>query len=441
MKNRLTGSHRPTIRARLWLAAALPAVLAIFVLLVLFLGRYSTDLSQAWQDRTRVAALQLAGSSEFPLFANDLESLQRLVEATRRGDTQLRGAAIYTEAGKRVVFAGVLNTSALVFDGEERVLLDTHVTAVVPIRPTALTGSDDLFQEAPPADGVNLRGYAVIQMSLDGLRERRAELIVLVLAATAGVLVLAALLSTAIASSVTSPIRHVSEVVAQIERGHMDARADVRRSGALAELAQGINTMAARVGLTQEELRHQVSLATAELRQQKEAAEQAARLDPLTQVLGRRGFTEAAEHEIQRCLRFHHPLSLIMIDIDHFKAINDNHGHAAGDAVLVGFAQLLTSEVREWDVVGRLGGEEFAVLLPSSGAEQALAVAERMRLSVRNAQASVRGQPLKYSASFGVAEFQPRELTLDSLLARADAALYGAKHAGRDRVLLAPTPV
>ncbi len=438
MKAHYTGSTNRSIRARLWLAAALPAVLAIFALLLLFLGRYSADLSQAWQDRARVAALQLAGSSEFPLFANDQESLQRLVDATHRGDAQLRAAAIFTEAGRQVVIAGNLSAPSPVFDSQERVLLDTNVTAIVPIRPTALTGRDDLFQETPPADGVTLRGYAVIQMSLDGLRERRTELIVMVLAATAGVLALAALLSTAIASSVTRPIRHISEVVAQIERGRMESRADVRRSGALAELAQGINTMAARVGLTQEELRHQVSLATAELRQQKEAAEQAARLDPLTHVLGRRGFTEAAEQEIQRCLRYHHPLSLIMIDIDHFKTINDTHGHAAGDAVLVGFAQLLTSEVREWDVVGRLGGEEFAVLLPSSGADQAVAVAERMRASVRNAQASVRGQPLQYSASFGVAEFQPRELTLDSLLARADAALYAAKRAGRDRVLLAP---
>lgn len=427
-----------SIRARLWIAAALPAVLAIFTLLALFLGRYNTELSQAWQDRARVAALQLAGASEFPLFANDEEALQRLVDATYRGDARLRAAALFTPSGKQVALAGMLGKTAPVFDGQEQVLRDDNLTAVVPIRATALTNQDDLFQEARAPTGTGLRGYAVVQLSLDGLRERRNELIGLVLAATAGALILAGLLSTLIASGVTGLIRHISEVVAQIALGRMDARTNVPRSGPLGELAQGINSMAARVELTQDELRRQVSLATAELRQQKEAAETAARLDPLTQVLGRRGFTEAAEHEIQRCLRYHHPLSLIMIDIDHFKTINDTHGHAAGDAVLVGFAQLLTSEVREWDVVGRLGGEEFAVLLPSSGADQAMAVAERMRASVRNAQASVRGQPLQYSASFGVAEFQPRELTLDSLLARADAALYEAKRAGRDRVLLAP---
>ena len=427
-----------SIRARLWLAAALPALLAVCALLFLFLGQHTSEISQAWQERARIAALQLAGSAEFPLFANDAESLQRLVEAAHRGDAQVRAVVIFSGSGRPVASAGVLGDPPPLFDELEHLLQDDHLTAVVPIRPTTLVARDDLFADSHSlASTPTVRGYAVVQLSLDKLHQRRSELIVLVLAATGAALFLAALMSTAIASRVTQPIRHVSEVVAQIALGRMEARADVQRSGALAELALGINTMAARVGLTQEELRHQVNLATAELRQQKEAAEQAARLDPLTHVLGRRGFTEAAEHEIQRCLRFHHPLSLIMIDIDHFKTINDTHGHAAGDAVLVSFAQLLVSEVREWDTVGRLGGEEFAVLLPSSGADQALAVAERMRASVQSAQATVRGQPLRFTASFGVAEFVPQELTLDSLLARADAALYEAKHAGRDRVHLA----
>ena len=427
-----------SIRARLWRGAALRALLAGVGRLVLVRGRYGRERAPAWQERARIAALQLAGSAEFPLFASDGETLQRLVDAARRGDAQMRAAAIFTSHGLPVASSGVLSEPIPVFDGLEHVLSDQNLTAVVPIRPNTLAARDDLFQEAAAASSPpGVRGYAVVQLSLDGQRERRRELIVLVLAATAGALLLAGLLSTAIASSVTRPIRHISEVVARIAQGHMEARADASHSGALAELAHGINAMAARVGLTQEELRHQVSLATAELREQKEAAEQAARLDPLTQVLGRRGFTEAAEHEIQRCLRFHHPLSLIMIDIDHFKTVNDTHGHAAGDAVLVSFAQLLSREVREWDTVGRLGGEEFAVLLPSSSAEQALAVAERMRISVRSAQATVRGQPLRFSASFGVAEFQPHELTLDSLLARADAAIYEAKHRGRDRVQLA----
>ena len=176
------------------------------------------------------------------------------------------------------------------------------------------------------------------------------------------------------------------------------------------------------------------------IRQDTEAAEQAARLDALTQVLGRRGFTEQADNEIQRCMRYQQPLSLLMIDIDHFKVINDTHGHATGDAVLLHFAQLLARELRENDMIGRIGGEEFAVLLPSSNAEQALRVAERMRAAVDQSQIHVRGQPLHFTASFGVAEFQPQELSLESLMARADAALYEAKRQGRNRVLLASPP-
>ncbi len=435
-------SPRQTIRTRLWLAATLPALLVVSALLFLFLDRYTFELTQAWKERARVAALQLAGAAEFPLFAQDDDTLQRLVDAARKGDAQLRAAALFTRSGQPVAVAGLLSDPLPPFDGEEHVGLGEHLTVVVPIGLSALSVRDDLFMEpntTPNGEPVPpVRGYAVIQLSLEDLAQRKGELLAWVFLVTCAALLLAGLLSTAIASSVSGPIRHISEVVARIALGHMNARTDTARTGALTELAVGINTMAARVAMTQEELRHQVSLATTELRQQKEAAEQAARLDPLTQVLGRRGFTETAETEIQRALRYRHPLSLIMIDLDHFKAINDSHGHAAGDAVLVSFAQLLEREVREWDRVGRLGGEEFAVLLPSSTIDQAMRVAERMREAVADSQISLRGKPLAYTASFGVAEFQPHELTLDSLLARADAALYESKRTGRNRVSLAP---
>lgn len=435
--------HRSAIRTRLWLAAALPALLAVATLLGVFLTRYSDDLTEAWQERARVGALQLAGAAEFALFANDTETLTRLVDASRKGDAQLRAVVIYDAAGRQLAAAGVPNGPSLPFDQLEHVRLDHQLTVLVPIIASA-AARVDLFTETtdatPRSNVANTRGYVLIQLGLDNLERRRSELLAWTVLATGGAMLLAALLSTLIASRVTRPIAHISQVVERIGGGELEARTDPASCFALTELAQGVNEMATRIAMTQQELHRQIDLATSELRQQKDAAEQAARFDALTQVLGRRGFTELAEAEIQRCMRYPHELSLIMIDIDHFKAINDSHGHAAGDAVLLHFAQLLKRELRECDVVGRIGGEEFAVLLPDSGAEQAQRVAERMRASVAQTQIHVRGQPLQFSASFGVAEFQPQELTLDSLLARADGALYEAKRLGRNRVLLASPP-
>jgi len=164
----------------------------------------------------------------------------------------------------------------------------------------------------------------------------------------------------------------------------------------------------------------------------------AARVDPLTGVFSRRAFNEAAETEMQRALRYGQPLSLIMVDIDHFKQVNDTYGHTTGDSVLASFAATLAQEVREVDVIGRLGGEEFAVLLPNTDVTEALRVAERMRLAVASGNLQADGELLRYTASFGVAAFDPRELSLNRFIDRADAALYEAKRSGRNRVELAP---
>ena len=172
------------------------------------------------------------------------------------------------------------------------------------------------------------------------------------------------------------------------------------------------------------------------MREQKDAAEHAARTDALTGVASRRTFTDAAEAEMQRALRYRSELSMLMMDLDHFKVVNDHHGHATGDAVLVSFAQTVLQLVRKVDMVARLGGEEFVVLLPNITAEQATALAERIREAVYTSRLHVEGKPVQFSVSIGVAQFDRRELSLAGWMARADAALYQAKEQGRNRVVL-----
>ncbi len=158
--------------------------------------------------------------------------------------------------------------------------------------------------------------------------------------------------------------------------------------------------------------------------------------DPLTGLYNRRGLNERMQVEILRAKRYRHPLSVVMIDIDHFKNYNDAHGHLEGDVILKQVAELLRIHVRETDVVARFGGEEFLILLTETAKAEALEVAEKIRAAV-----SVRPFPHawtqpegKLTISLGVATSSADLSEAQELIEKADHALYGAKNAGRNRV-------
>lgn len=167
-----------------------------------------------------------------------------------------------------------------------------------------------------------------------------------------------------------------------------------------------------------------------------EESQRLATTDGLTSLLNRRAFGDAMDRELSRCDRCSTPASLLLLDLDHFKVINDTRGHAAGDAVLTAIGKLLRSTARTHDYVARWGGEEFVIALPDSDAAGALSLAERVRcaisvLVVRDGA----GEPIPMTASIGVAERRPHE-TLDVTVDRADRAMYCAKIGGRNRVCL-----
>jgi diguanylate cyclase (GGDEF)-like protein len=160
-----------------------------------------------------------------------------------------------------------------------------------------------------------------------------------------------------------------------------------------------------------------------------------ANTDYLTNVGNRQHFMEEAERELLRAARYGEPLSLLMLDIDFFKRINDAHGHAIGDEALKTLAETCRRTLREVDIIGRLGGEEFAVLLPETDLHTAAEAAERLRATIAQAHIPVeKGSPVSIAASIGVASLNAGNLTVDRLLNAADKALYEAKRAGRDRV-------
>ncbi|MBB4843396.1 diguanylate cyclase (GGDEF)-like protein [Paucibacter oligotrophus] len=161
--------------------------------------------------------------------------------------------------------------------------------------------------------------------------------------------------------------------------------------------------------------------------------QQLTRQDPLTRVLNRRALQEAIETEHQRMQRGK-PYALVMIDMDHFKQLNDSLGHAAGDAALQRLVEVLGHSVRDVDCMGRMGGEEFCVLLPLTDLAGAALVAERMRWTLEQSQFNWQGQPWPLTASFGIAEALPSNANADAVLHRADQGMYRAKAQGRNLV-------
>ena len=163
-----------------------------------------------------------------------------------------------------------------------------------------------------------------------------------------------------------------------------------------------------------------------------------ASVDPLTGVLNRRTFMRSAHELVQTCQQQGAAVALIFIDADHFKRINDRHGHAAGDAVLVRLGALLRAQLRRQDLCCRWGGEEFVALLAQSDAQEAAQVALRTLAAIRGAEVVLHdGTALNFTASLGVCGAVAAGTSLDVLLRQADAAMYDAKAAGRDRVCVA----
>ena len=189
-----------------------------------------------------------------------------------------------------------------------------------------------------------------------------------------------------------------------------------------------------RVGIRLATLQERLAAKIAELEVTRDALERLASSDALTELCSRRRWYELAEVELARSKRHRGPFAVLLADLDFFKTVNDTFGHAAGDEVLQRFAQLLRHEARKSDVLGRIGGEEFAVLLPETDLAAAHTFASRLVSECRTLTATTGSGPVRFTCSIGLAEVTPADDSIQTIVQRADAALYDAKRRGRDRV-------
>ncbi|MGW8248125.1 MAG: GGDEF domain-containing protein [Acidiferrobacterales bacterium] len=216
--------------------------------------------------------------------------------------------------------------------------------------------------------------------------------------------------------STVIPIQKLHRVVQQFGRGQLDQRVEIKNNDEVGKLASAFNDMANQVQSITETLTNESTH------------------DPLTGVLNRREFERQFQNMLQHAIRHNRPLAVAMIDLDHFKQINDSHGHQLGDEYLKVLCKVIESNLRPGDVFARYGGEEFVAVLPESDSVGARRVAERLRLLAAGAGIKRNGQLVSTTISIGLSTFPADGATIAELMAASDRALYGAKAAGRDRV-------
>jgi diguanylate cyclase (GGDEF)-like protein len=267
---------------------------------------------------------------------------------------------------------------------------------------------------------------------LDGVHEIQSREVVEMLSAARAargrttlwidaLLVLGGILVTAsgliVARAVVVPMRLLADGIQRFRSGDLDYEINIRRPDELNRLGRLCNAMAKELSRVQTELVIQ------------------SRTDSLTAASNRRNLDERLEHEIERARRYDRKLSILMLDLDRFKQVNDRYGHTTGDSVLREFARLVQSSIRPADELFRYGGEEFLVILPETGNSEAAVVAERIRSSVATSRINIAPEAaIGVTVSIGVTTFPDNAATADELVAASDRALYAAKTGGRNRV-------
>jgi diguanylate cyclase (GGDEF)-like protein len=250
------------------------------------------------------------------------------------------------------------------------------------------------------------------------------------------------LLASVIANRVSRPIQELTKAADRIGRENgITSLPRLRGSSEVIHLSTSLRSLLLRIGFV-ERLTQEAEAKAAE--EAKKFAHDIASLrklaetDPLTNLMNRRAFMDAAADAMRYFHRYNRSIATLIVDIDHFKRVNDHHGHAAGDAVIRRIGELIAQTLRETDKVARFGGEEFVVLLREVSEHEAHELAERIRLIIAESVTSFDGKELGVTVSIGCAAITSQDRDIEELIERADRALYAAKAAGRNCIRLAP---
>jgi len=361
---------------------------------------------------------------------NDMGSLDTLVAELTQSlqERDLRELAVLDESGR-----------VLAHTNPERfntVLTDAFSTEAVASPEPTWAREANAFRISVPAKSGIRWATVTATYSLSRLDEAMARTLQRMVG---GALLLFALIGgvmfLGVDRLVVRPIRTLQQTARRMGEGHLSVRVPPLGGREMRELSETINGMAAALQSERENLERSVTERTKELQEANARLQLLAVTDGLTGVFNHRRFQEALQTELIRAERHKRPLSVLMIDVDFFKKINDAMGHPAGDELLRRLAEILSADLRQTDLIARYGGEEFTVLLPETSKTEAMYVAERMRAAVELLANENAAWRQKVTVSLGVATFPEDGLSGADVLEAADKAMYIAKRQGRNRVV------
>lgn len=424
-----------SLHQRLLLVVMLPAALLAAGIAGLFVARGTQAVDDALGDRGLAIVSFLAPAAEYGVISGNRSSLATLLQAVLE-QRDVAAVAIYDRSGEPLAISGRLRLPAsnrvaevgaarIVDRGQERLALAAPVLAA----PMAVDDGDllDLGFAGNGYEGAI--GWVYVELDTSALgNEKRTILLGALVLALCG-LAFTAWLAVRMADSVTAPVAGLADAVGGVARGKLDISVSENSSiRELQVLQGGFNAMAQAISEAHQNLQSRVDEATAQLAHQ-------ALHDPLTGLPNRRAFEQALEASVGASRRAGDRDTLCFIDLDRFKIVNDTCGHAAGDELLCRIAHMLRQRVRADDLICRIGGDEFALILHGCSRDKARRIAEELREAIASLRFTWGERRFTVGASIGLVPIEGGASGASDVLVAADLACYAAKKGGRNRVV------
>ena len=431
----MTLFRKLSLRQRLLMVGLLPAALLATCITGLFFWRGTESIDAALDDRGIAIVSFLAPASEYAVISGNRLTQMGLLQAVLE-QPDVTGAALFDREGGLLAVSGrmeLVHPGAVTQTDYPRNIgrNTTRLGYAAPVVAEPLV-MNDVFEpqlrQARTSPPENI-GWVYVELSNQAIEGRKQGVILTALSLFIVGLGVAGMLASRLASSVGKPLARLVEAVGRIGDGDLEVSvADDAPSDELRALQRGFNHMAQSIAQAHHHLQARIDEATSKLAYQ-------ALHDPLTGLPNRRAFEQALENAVTRSRRSGDHSTLCFIDLDRFKIVNDSCGHAAGDELLQNIARLIRQRLRTGDLISRIGGDEFALILHECSPAAALGLAESLREVVSTYRFHWEERRFTVGASIGLVRIDGRTNSASDLLVAADLACYAAKKSGRNRVV------
>lgn len=428
-----------SLRQKLLLLTLLPSALISTCVALFFTYQDVLSLEEEMQRRGTAMVNYLAPASEYAVLAGHMESLQALVQAANQQNS-VRSVLIVGSDKRTLAISGKLGYPAHLLSAPLKgaAQVPTYGDSLLFAAPIQVTrvAQDDLFDAALSArqpSSNDTIGQVWIELDKTDLNQHRIALIERGIGIIFVGLLLTALFASRIAHTVSQPILQLVVAIRAMREGKPAIRVQETSQGELGELEKGFNQMTTAITESQHTLQTRIQEATAQLAYQ-------ATHDHLTGLVNRREFESRVQEAFALALAGNVTYSLLLLDLDHFKQVNDQAGHPAGDALLRQLARLFRNHLRATDTIARLGGDEFGVLLPGCSQEQARHIGEELLKQIQDYRFNWQGKLYRVGVSIGLVEMGSHFRDMSALVAACDSSCYTAKAEGRGRISIYQPP-